>query len=441
MKIKIGLIMSKSFDKAFSESNIEIPPDIELIKLIALDNSDIAKLYREYSSEVDCFVLSGLVFYFALTQVIKRLELPVYFINELYVDIEKVFFKLLLKDRNFDFSRVFIDIALPYNNYLDLKSLLPKEQWPVFNSLEIDDLNTFTKKTFEKHVELHRSGKIDLSLTRLGTFEEDLTKLGYPCIYLSPPKSYMVSFFAQILRLFLEKETQNQLPSVIMITPDFSSNQKQRKDSIRIVKQALTKERQLNGYSFNIKDSEGQLEVMTNYEDIKRLSKNFESLEIIEAIKDSLPAKVRIGIGVGTNLYQARLQAEKAIYMAKSNPEDIYFINEKNEILGPLNKTKKIKIKNIPDKELQELASKYQVNHLNLQKMIALTKLKKSTVVSSDELAQHLEITPRSANRILNTISENNGDIRFYYEKQANTRGRPKRYAELKFAEKYTLID
>jgi predicted ArsR family transcriptional regulator len=63
---------------------------------------------------------------------------------------------------------------------------------------------------------------------------------------------------------------------------------------------------------------------------------------------------------------------------------------------------------------------------VSLQKIVSYTRMSRSARVSADELARHLGITLRSANRLLSKI-EANGGASCYIESLKGGRGRPKK--------------
>ncbi len=87
---------------------------------------------------------------------------------------------------------------------------------------------------------------------------------------------------------------------------------------------------------------------------------------------------------------------------------------------------------NYQSKEVENLSSNLQLSPLTVQKIIAVINKLNTNEISAEDLATHLGITLRSANRILTKIVNNNG-ASVIHEKQEKLRGRPKKIYAINF--------
>lgn len=437
MKIKIGFIMSKPFLPFTKEINKELENYCSIINLVANENKDVVNLYNNNKNNVDCFVFSGKVFFYYLVNNIGYPNKPCYIIDELQSNIKDIFLNLLLNNRNFDFSKIFIDSAFEGNNYLDVKALLNEDEYPYFNTEKFKDINKSTENTLNKHIELHHKGLINLSITRFGTIVKVLEENDYPYIYMYPPKSYIINFFMQIINSFHSRKNKDQkMGSItILFTPEFFKN----KESIILsLRKYFYNYVQIHGYDFTVQRDDEKIEILTTYNDLYDLTKEFKDVKVLNNLREVSGIDLIIGLGSGNNLYQARLNSYKAAYYSREKEDSIYYIDENSRLIGPIGKNSKTDIKSIPDDKIIELSNKFHVNHINLQKIISYTKLINSTKVTGKDLANYLNVTVRSANRIINKIKENGGAV-FYYEKLKSGRGRPTRYCDMIFIKEFDL--
>lgn len=432
MKLKIGFILSRPFVPFLNEllPNVEIY--CEITQLVADHNSEVEHLYKIHVNEMDCFIFSGSIFYHALTDKVGFPAKPCYVIDDFEGNLNDIFLRLLLNDRQVDFKRVFIDIACSFNDYLGLKTFLKKSDWPYFN--RIDDkyieIEELTNKTLAQHIKLHEEGKIDLSITRFGTMVKILDDLGYKVVYMYPPKEYLFNFIMQIVSSFHRKQTQSQLSGAIVI--NIRNVSAERREVITSELNAYFMNlAQLNGCDFMFQINCEKIEILTLHRDLEILTKGFTDSAALKAPIDQYEEEIIIGIGTGKNIYSAKVNAYKAIDYS-NNSSDLYFVNEENILLGPIGADDSISMDSIPSDRLQYFSNKFHVDHMNLQKIVAFTKLKDTTKITGSELADYLKITLRSANRLINRIEENGG-AKCYTEKLGEGRGRPKRYCEMIF--------
>ena len=432
MKLKIGFILSRPLVPFLNEllPNVEIY--CEITQLVADHNSEVENLYKTHVDEMDCFICSGSIFYHALTKKVGFPAKPCYVIDDFEGNLNDIFLRLLLNDRQVDFKRVFIDTACPFNDYLGLKTFLKESDWPHFNSIDDKyiDIEELTNTTLAQHIKLHEEGKIDLSITRFGTIVKILDDLGYKVIYMYPPKEYLFNFIMQIVSSFHLKQSKSQLSGAVVLNIHNVSSER---------REAITNElnayfmnlAQLNGYEFIFQINYEKIEILTLYRDLEILTKGFTDSTVLKTFIDPYEEKIMIGIGTGKNIYSAKVNAYKALDYS-NNSSDLYFVNEENTLLGPIGADDSISIDSIPNERLQYFSNKFHVDHMNLQKIVALTKLKDTTKITGSELADYLKITLRSANRLINRIEEHGG-AKCYTEKRGEGRGRPKRYCEMIF--------
>ncbi|MET3291223.1 UNVERIFIED_CONTAM: putative ArsR family transcriptional regulator [Brevibacillus sp. OAP136] len=69
---------------------------------------------------------------------------------------------------------------------------------------------------------------------------------------------------------------------------------------------------------------------------------------------------------------------------------------------------------------------------LQIQKILAVLAKMKSSELTGEELAYHLGLTLRQANRILNKLEET-GAAKVSYKKQEKLKGRPKKVYHIDF--------
>lgn len=93
-------------------------------------------------------------------------------------------------------------------------------------------------------------------------------------------------------------------------------------------------------------------------------------------------------------------------------------------MIGPLSSTQRMVYNDIPDKNLIQISERVGISPLYLNKILYIIQQKQGNTLSSEELSFFLNVTTRSASRILKKLEEG-GLARVEYNRQLNFRGRP----------------
>lgn len=186
------------------------------------------------------------------------------------------------------------------------------------------------------------------------------------------------------------------------------------------------------GYDFTFLRNRNMLEVITRLSDLTDLTHNFQDASFAQFLGSGAVENTIIGIGSGQGPAQAKLNAVNAVYMTRPERQQIFYVSAANEIIGPLG-TQKPVLQLMPDDNLIRLAQRFKLDHRILQKIAAHTRITGSTRVTASEMALCLDVTPRSAYRILNKIADSGGAS--IYSENACGRGRPCQRYHLTFLE------
>ena len=169
--------------------------------------------------------------------------------------------------------------------------------------------------------------------------------------------------------------------------------------------------------SFIIKILGKNIEIMMIYED-------FINSNIALNLKKKLKEKFYSGWGKGNNINEARYNAEKSYKKnVDLNSEVIYLVSTNSEII--LSEIDAEKKKNI---EIIEKLKELNITKQNSKKLIELFKSKEK--VSCASLANYMDISERTANRLLLKLEENNLAISDLVK---INRGRPKKLYKFSF--------
>jgi Bacterial regulatory proteins, crp family len=437
MNIRIGFIVSSPFASYLECLRSELASFCEILYLVAEDNEKASSLYTQNLGRVDCFICSGQLLYYAVKTRVPRLEKPIYILDDQRADIKAVFLQLLIENRGFDLSRVYVDFACEQNDWLGIKDWLPRDQWPYFARIEVTEITRFDeveeicRAIGRRHYELRRAGLIDLSLTRVGLLARVFERDGLPFRYVYPSRDYVVNFFLQIINAHESAKAEGAFLGAISIIVE--------RAAIERVEEALAAYFRRRNYDFTLQKEDDRIVVLTRKRDLEDLTGGFSSCDLEDRLEASSGAKVAVGLGAGNNFFQARIHAMRAAELSRARSGAVFFASEAGDLVGPLasgptagrsSSALSSALSSEPSHEVLARSRRLHVDHLSLQKIVAYVSMSGSTRVRADELAEYLGITLRSASRLLGKIEANGGAI-CYLENSSGGRGRPRKYYDL----------
>jgi predicted transcriptional regulator len=392
---------------------------------------EIKELYDRYHLFYDGILFSGELGYKILQMESTVFKTPTYYLDIPEGDFYKRLFAISNSNKNLNFSRVCMDLINEENNFMGLKGVLSKEEFPYYLKLEYSEV--IYEKTFQQHLSLWQEGKIDLSITRVSNIVDLLKQAGIPNIFIFPSKESILEQIQLIINeLQISKLIENQLTiGVITIenqdtTSDFDFKQ-------ILLHKALLEFNEKEKALSVIHQKHANFEVITSHAELRSLTNEFTECSVLQYLNQTLPFYVNIGWGIGTTLYQAKTSAQTANKQAESHEFPCSFvITAKEEVIGPLGEDTCLHYTKTVDPQLEQISEALGVSLLHIQKIMAVISKLQTNELTAEDLAYHLGITLRQANRILNKLEEN-GAAHISHRKQEKLRGRPKKVYKLDF--------
>lgn len=286
------------------------------------------------------------------------------------------------------------------------------------------------------HADLQKSGKTRVALTSFAWVYYALKEQDCHAIYLAPTRT-MVRRALDALKseYALNRAEYAQSAVVVFQISDFEDLQEQYYSSMaakaelepHIVRYAQS----IQGAIFPV----GRREylIFTNAGVVRELERQSQLLQLQRKAK-SLGMILDVGIGRGITACQAETNARKALkYALKKGRQEIYEIDERNTMEGPVGREQQLKYELISsDPKIEVVARKTGLSPESILKIIAIAEARQSNVFDAHQLAECLDITPRSARRIMNKLTEA-GCGRVYAKETAAAGGRPKTLLEIQF--------
>lgn len=398
--IKLAILTPKNSSEKIKNSLKEITCEI---KYIFYNNLyDLEELYLKNAQKYDGIITSGPIGYEIIKNSVE-LFTPLYHFDISKGDLYKYLFNILKENPKIDFSRVYIDFISPEKKGYWFKDIFKKEEEPIFYQINFSNKNLY-ETLKNNYINLKKEKKIDIVLTRISNMVNFL-------------KSEKISFD------FLFPSEENIKNTVLEVIKDIKILKSEKKQIIfgklLFDKISIDIEEEIHSISKNciIKILDKNIEILMLYED-------FINSNIALNLKKKFRNNFLSGWGKGNNINEARHNAEKSYIKNKeTNTEVIYLVSTNSEtILSEINAKKK---KNI---EIIEKLKKLNITKQNSEKLIELFKNQEK--VSCANLVDYLNISERTANRLLLKLEENSLAISNLIK---INRGRPKKIYTFSF--------
>ena len=398
--IKLAILTPKNSYEKIKKSLKDIESEV---KYIFYNNLyDLENLYLKNAQKYDGIITSGPIGYEIIKNSVELLT-PLYHFDISKGDLYKYLFNILKENPKIDFSRVYIDFISPEKKEYWFQDIFKKEEEPIFYKINFSNKNLY-ETLKNNYTNLKNNKKMDIVLTRISNMVEFL-------------KNEKISFD------FLFPSEENIKNTVLEVIKDIKILKSEKKQIIfgKLLLNEISAdiEEEIHSISKNciVKILDKNIEILMIYED-------FINSNIALNVKKKLKMNFFSGWGKGNNINEARYNAEKAYKKSKeTNFEVVYLVSTNSEII--LSEIDDEKKKNI---EIIEKLKKLNITKQNSEKLIELFRSKEK--VSCASLATYLDISERTANRLLLKLEENNLAISNLIK---ISRGRPKKLYQLLF--------
>jgi hypothetical protein len=267
------------------------------------------------------------------------------------------------------------------------------------------------EKIVQFHYNLWEQGVTKTALTSVHAVYDRLHSLGVPAIRMADPQ-------VSLIRGLQTAKAQGELikSKAAQVAVGYLSLQNHQQDQIDTLAHLLNAYIQpLNGTLFALYSTRGEI-------DRNRVN------DFLEKWKGPL----LVGFGYGLTMKEADQHAKIALRFAEKelSPKCGYILTEDKELVGPFPyEHKQHSLKN-DHPELLNIARKTKLSPGNLSKIIEFSKSRQSLQFTTADLADYLQVTRRSTERIVKKLADN-GYVKVVGEEMVYHQGRPRAIYEL----------
>lgn len=397
-------------------------------------SEELLELYRTNMDRYDGFLFSGSFPYDAVSShFLINPAKPHAFFSVTDRDYYRVITKVAIRYPGIDFSKVHLDtpeIDVDFDFIFDFSNM-PQLSTPFPDYRELPSMEAVYQVTLDYYKKLWNEGSVKLIITRLSSLFPKLKEEGIPCVYLSTSPASMLDTFHRLLAQLRAGEVVETTTAFCQITPIEKNFTDAQKTSLE---KALYQCNKIFGMCFIIRGAETHFELTTTTSVLKNITNRYSICPVTSFLHETLDFPLAVGWGSANNAvaaYQNALRASKESRHSLGHPA--FVVTADNTVIGPLSSQRRIAYSDIPNERIQEVSKKVSLSPLNLQRLAGVLNQKKTNVLSAEELAYYLDITPRSASRILSKLVDA-GAAMVSYNRQINLRGRPAKIYTIDFA-------
>ena len=398
--IKLAILTPKNSYEKIKKSLKGIECEI---KYIFYNNLyDLEDLYLKNAQKYDGIITSGPIGYEIIKNSVE-LFTPLYHFDISKGDLYKYLFNILKENPKIDFSRVYIDFISPNKKDYWFKDIFKKEDEPIFYQINFSNKNLY-ETLKNNYINLKNNKKIDVVLTRISNMVEFLKNAKISFDFLFPSEENIKNTVLEVIKdIKILKSEKKQIIFGKLLLNEISTD--------------IEEEIHLISKNCIVKILDKNIEILMIYED-------FINSNIALNLKKKLKKIFYSGWGKGNNINEARYNAEKSYKKnVDLNSEVIYLVSTNSEII--LSEIDGEKKKNI---EIIEKLKELNIRKQNSEKLIEIFRNKEK--VSCASLANYLDISERTANRLLLKLEENNLAVSDLVK---INRGRPKKLYKFSF--------
>ncbi|GED68336.1 transcriptional regulator [Brevibacillus reuszeri] len=426
MKLRLG-VMGADDSLEIIQSVLPDFPEIECLPIVYWKEEDIVDLLLPHVDEVDMWLFSGKVPY-ALAKATERVQVPMAYVPHIGASLYRTLLHLSheigiqVNEVSFDtFSSDELEHFLQEAGIADGYSWLRHYEGAI-SATELADY----------HESLWREKKTKAAVTCLRTADLELKKRGVPSYRVLPTRAGVLSVLHMLLRTNEMLHFKDSQIAVQMMEIDpfrelaggtFSTDEWQNAE-IKTMEKLLRYTKYLQG---SLKTAgPGRYVIFTTRGRLQEVTHDYKTIPDLEGMFGIRADLVTCGIGIGKTAYEAEIHGGTALLHAKERGTGnwMVFFDDKS-VVGPLGRDEQIAYR-YSSQQLQEVSRQTSLSVATLSKLDSILKKRGTAMINAHELAQHMQILPRSARRILIEL-ESKGIAEVVGEESPNPRGRPRK--------------
>ena len=430
MKYHIGIITARKSLRNLQKSDAQMRELCDITYLPYSTTMELTNLYLENANKFDGFLFSGQYPHDYIIENVCAISKPCRYLNLADRDYYRAVARLHTHHPDLDIRRVAFDGMSREFKTVDqtpiFDDIFPPDRQPKVNNFSSiymsQNLHQLYDLSVTEYCQMWRDGEVDMIVTRLTNIVDQLRAENVPCILLQPCPATVLETFKDLLANIQAARIQNNLTACCVIQ---IAHEVPTLDEFELLGKKLDDFNAQQNMCFVLRRDGDAFNAITSGEAVRELTSGYTTCLLTSSLFEMLPFSTHIGWGVGFDIVSAHQKALRAIQESKRDSSRYtYMVNESNELVGPLCGDRTISYQLRPSDRTSRIAKVLGISPINLEKLISLQEKKHITEFSSGDLAFYLDITPRSATRILQKLVQC-GAATQINSLHLNNRGRP----------------
>lgn len=421
----IGIIAVAASMKNIMEIDEDLQKHCNVTYLPYTSNDHLMYVYQQNVGRFDALLFGGEYTWNIIQERSGNIPIPFAFFDVADRDYYRVIAQLAIREPGLDFARVLFDRPETPVNFPVIfgRSDIPLIIDDFDCSLPYSDYWALELNCYQK---LWADGQVDWIVTRFGSMEEELQRLGIRYKLLLPSKESMLDTFFGLLLQLEQAAPREGTVCIGLFTPNSSSRDTDQLDRLE---DCICDYNRRMGDIFLLYRHGSRLEVTTSLTVLREMTRDYTSCPLLANLERALSFPVSIGWGYAKNVIAAHQNAVRALRKAaRQSGPSAYLVTDDGYIVGPLGSGPEQEITSLPHLHPAEESCHIASDHQS--KLRAALAKRDDPVLCAKELAGILDITTRSAARILLQL-EKSGAARAYEKRSLNQRGRPTKYYQI----------
>lgn len=425
MTVKIGIIGPQDSIDLIKSVAEKMEEDFELVLGIYDRKDETIDLTKEIQLKSDVLLYTGNIPYRVAVQS-NIITKPALYVPMIGTSLARILWDI--KDKGLSYNRLSID-TINLTDVLEIGDELGID----FEKIEIIDFDPYEsyEELAEKHADSAISNNTDVAITGLSTTYRILQKKGI-CSYRIRPTLYLLKEHLQKALYIGDAKKQRSSQVNVMIFKlhcDECIDYKFLKLRNRFEHGLIELANKVFGTVF----PQGQLEFMlfATRGVVENEQMPSQVLDMLSKITENFSG----GLGYGHTVYRAEMNARMALNRAISHDGACLYKMETDGCLeGPFREgqyTLNYQLQETDD-YIKDIAEKMGLSTAYIGKIESLIERTNNNRFSAEEFASSLDISPRSARRILNKIVDN-GFAKVVAHESPNKTGRPRQIFSIDF--------
>ncbi|WP_369900820.1 ArsR family transcriptional regulator [Bacillus manliponensis] len=403
--------------------------DITCIPIDFSSREDLDKRVLPRKNDINMWLCTGPITYKAVQNWGKLTE-PIFCLSSISASIYRVLL-YVAHEHNLKVDEISYDFCSrdELERILQEANIKTKIQYVVPGMSEYQELIDF-------HYQCYNNGYTKAAVTG-HPIHQQLKKLGVPAYRVFQTELSVESAVNEIRRMyeilhFKRAQIAVQIieydTAFVDVTNTVFTTDKLHEIELESMKKLRTYAKKIQGSILTI--GPGRYVIFSTRGFLQDITHNFTRIAEIDSFEGLRDEAETCGIGIGHSAYEAEINAWNALLQSRKWGKGSWAVCfDDKRITGPLGKEEQLTYSYISD-EMQSIREKTSLSVATLHKLKSIIKKRSNEEISANELAQYMQMTTRSARRILSEL-EANGLAHVVAEEKPRTKGRPRKIYKL----------